>query len=158
MRRLLLVLALAACSSSTTGGSGGGGGTSGSGGGSGGSGGGSSGSGGGMAGNLPDGGFSACGKPGDKGNDAGVGQYCQQISDCPFSAPLCSTLGNSGEPANMQTFYCVETCDPCNDPPPSVCGDHATCICQAPGECGCVPNSCSLLFDAGVATSCDGGP
>jgi hypothetical protein len=163
---------IVACSGSSSGSGGGGGGTSAGGGAAtgGGSGGGTatgggSGGGGGTMGNLPDGGFSACGFPGDKGNDAGVGLFCNKISDCPASAPICSAFQNALQPMNQWSFFCVATCDPCTDVPPGPCGGGATCVCQAPGQCGCVPNSCGALFpDSGVNNNCgnpdagDGGP
>jgi hypothetical protein len=103
-------------------------------------------------GNLPDGGFSACGFPGDMNNDAGVGQYCLTANDCPTSSLICTAFQNSLQPANQQSFFCTNECD-CTTP--NTCGSNATCVCQSPGACGCVPNSCSALFPVGGL--CDGG-
>src|SRR5207248_1244579 len=57
--------------------------------------------------------FSACGHLGDRGNDAGVGQYCRTINDCPGSAPICTAFQNSLQPPERQSYYCTTTCDDC---------------------------------------------
>jgi hypothetical protein len=97
--------------------------------------------------------FSACGHPGDQGNDAGVGKYCQFISDCP-SGLLCSTLNNNPPPNDQHnTYFCVLVCDPCNSRP-GFCGAGASCVCQAVGACGCTPNNCSSVFPDGGNPPC----
>ncbi len=102
---------------------------------------------------------SVCGHPGDMGNSLGVGMYCNTAEDagCPSTAPICSDIENAATPS-MPTFFCVQVCNECS--PPGFCGSGASCVCQAPGECGCTPNSCSALFpDAGngPCTAGDGG-
>jgi len=58
-----------------------------------------------------------CGRPGDVGNEIGVGQYCQRAQDC------------GGQPANLcaivgQVSYCTKACDPAVA---DACGTRAFC-------------------------------
>ena len=96
-----------------------------------------------------DAGPSACGHPGDVGvNDSGVGQYCLSILDCPPTAQICSDIDNNPATPQFDTFFCVNpNCDECS--PPGTCGPNATCACQSVGNCGCIPDSCTVLLDAG---------
>lgn len=95
--------------------------------------------------------FSACGHPGDKGNELGVGQYCTQVSDCPATAQLCSAIANA-DGSTRNTFFCVLTCNACS--PVGYCGTGASCQCLEPGECGCAPDTCSAVFLDGGAGVC----
>ena len=88
--------------------------------------------------------------------------YCQKIADCPGTAPICTSFQNSSQPESLHSFFCTVPCDPCD--PPTVCGSGALCVCQAPGACGCVPQTCAALIpDGGIvacnkdAGTCDGG-
>ncbi len=78
---------------------------------------------------------SFCGHPGDTGNELGVGQYCNTLTDCSSNAGahLCATLGNP------QAHFCTKTC--VGSGSAGQCGTMATCECQG-GQCGCTPNSC----------------
>lgn len=81
---------------------------------------------------------SNCGRPGDKGNSLGVGQFCVNISDCETNskARLCTTFG---DPEN---YFCTFRCSPDADPP-NVCGESARCACNDKGSaCGCFPTRC----------------
>jgi len=95
--------------------------------------------------------FSACGHPGDQGNAIGVGKYCQQISDCPGTAQICTTIQNGLQPPNMQSYFCTTSCD-CT----TSCGSNALCVCTSAG-CGCVPSTCSALIPDGGILHCDAG-
>jgi hypothetical protein len=92
---------------------------------------------------------SGCGQPCDKGNSLGVGQFCNNLTDCTQTqkAHLCSSLNNS--PGNLPTYFCTFRCmaadaeAPEGGPVyPTSCGDNATCSCDDAGNCGCTPNSC----------------
>jgi hypothetical protein len=101
--------------------------------------------------------MSACGHPGDMGNSLGVGQYCNEQSDAAPACPtglICSDIENSSEPANLQTFFCtLPECTACTS-----CGTGASCVCQAPGACGCVPDTCAGIFpDGGSPPACAEG-
>src|SRR5262245_18420557 len=76
---------------------------------------------------------SSCGHPGDMGNELGVGQYCNTLTDCGSNAGalLCATLGNP------QAHFCTKTC--VGSGSAGQCGTNATCECQG-GQCGCTPN------------------
>lgn len=75
-----------------------------------------------------------CGKPGDTGNDVGVGKYCADLNDCTSSAPLCSVLGDP------MTHFCTRTCQGSGSN--VQCGSDATCTCNSNNQCGCTPNAC----------------
>jgi hypothetical protein len=84
---------------------------------------------------------SSCGRPGDTGNNFGVGQFCTKAQDCSSNskAQACSAAFNFlmlGPP----TYYCTLTgCDPAVA---SSCGDQgAYCLCVS-GGCACVPGRC----------------
>ena len=80
-------------------------------------------------------GMTVCGKPGDVGNELGVGQYCASLGDCKKpTAPLCSVLGNK------DTHFCTKTCKTTD--PATVCGTGAQCVCNENNQCGCTPSSC----------------
>jgi hypothetical protein len=78
----------------------------------------------------------SCGKPGDTGNDQGVGKYCASLSDCSgnMTATLCSSLGDP------TTHFCTHTCTGSGSA--GQCGTNATCECNGGNQCGCTPNSC----------------
>jgi len=78
---------------------------------------------------------SACGKPGDMGNELGIGKFCATLSDCSNPmAPLCSVLGSK------DTHFCTKTCK--STDPAGVCGTSAECTCNANNQCGCTPSAC----------------
>ncbi len=79
---------------------------------------------------------SDCGRPGDPGNEIGVGKFCASLGDCSTTqeAPLCSTLGD------VNTHFCTKTCQMTG--PATQCGVGAECICDGPNRCGCTPSSC----------------
>jgi hypothetical protein len=88
---------------------------------------------------------SSCGFPGDKGNELGVGLFCQSLSSGECSgngmAGLCSSLGDPT--SHFCTFVCHST------DPPGTCGSGAVCVCQSGLGCGCTPVKCAPV---------DGGP
>jgi hypothetical protein len=74
----------------------------------------------------------ACGTPGDPGNELGVGKYCTAIADCNgLPASLCAVI------ADPNAHICTEPCSSGS----MTCGTNASCQCQG-ALCGCVPNSC----------------
>ena len=79
---------------------------------------------------------SSCGKPGDQGNELGVGKFCATLNDCANtpSAGLCSNLGDA------TTFFCTRICQ--SNGPADQCGTGATCTCDSSNECGCTPTTC----------------
>jgi hypothetical protein len=79
---------------------------------------------------------SACGHPGDTGNELGVGKFCPTLNDCTDTpdAPLCSSLGDSS------THFCTKTCDANGSA--DQCGTDASCTCNANNQCGCTPDAC----------------
>jgi hypothetical protein len=78
---------------------------------------------------------SDCGRPGDVGNELGIGKFCESISDCSTtqSAPLCSSLGSD------RTHFCTRTCTMGST---TQCGTDTMCICNAANQCGCTPSVC----------------
>ena len=84
---------------------------------------------------APDSFNSICGKPGDMGNEIGVGKFCGSLSDCSSTtgAKLCSTIGDA------TTHFCTKTCPMGST---DQCGTGATCVCNGSNQCGCTPNSC----------------
>lgn len=84
---------------------------------------------------APDAFDSICGRPGDMGNELGIGKFCASLSDCSStqSAKLCSTIGDP------QTHFCTKTCAMGST---DQCGTATTCTCNASNQCGCTPNSC----------------
>ncbi len=88
--------------------------------------------------------LSECGHPGDKGNELGVGKFCQTLSDClgNTKATLCTTIGDN------VNFYCLMSCT--EGGPADQCGTAASCACQG-GQCGCHPDACGgpIKTDAG---------
>jgi hypothetical protein len=76
---------------------------------------------------------SDCGKPGDMGNEVGVGKFCASLGECGSTAPLCSSIGDP------DTHFCTRTC-PMGDS--SVCGTGAECTCNSSNQCGCTPSAC----------------
>lgn len=80
---------------------------------------------------------SACGQPGDLGNELGVGKFCATLGDCgdTTDAPLCSSLGDPS------THFCTKTCTAPTPGSPNECGTDAECTCSG-GNCGCVVSAC----------------
>lgn len=76
---------------------------------------------------------SKCGKPGDTGNDLGIGKFCASLGDCTNAAPLCSSIGDP------DTHFCTKTCPMGST---DACGMDASCTCDSSNRCGCTPNSC----------------
>jgi hypothetical protein len=79
----------------------------------------------------------SCGKPGDQGNELGVGKFCATLNDCSStpSAGLCSNLGD------QTTFFCTRICQ--QSGAADQCGTGATCTCDPNGAgCGCTPDVC----------------
>lgn len=78
---------------------------------------------------------SDCGKPGDLGNELGIGQFCASLGDCSttMAAPLCSSLGD------RKTHFCTKTCTAGST---TACGTGAECVCNANNQCGCTPSVC----------------
>ena len=78
---------------------------------------------------------SDCGKPGDLGNELGIGRFCASLSDCgmTMSAPLCSSLGD------RNTHFCTKTCTAGST---TSCGTGAECTCNSSNQCGCTPSTC----------------
>lgn len=76
---------------------------------------------------------SDCGKPGDTGNELGIGKFCASLSDCDSSAPLCSSLGDP------DTHFCTKTCQMGST---TACGTGAECVCNSTNQCGCTPSVC----------------
>lgn len=109
---------------------------------------------------YPDGGaISTCGRPGDRGNQFGVGKYCEQLSDCPGQT-ICTASVNTPSTPATNSFFCTLPCTPCSGGP-NACGAGAECGCSAGlGGCACVPTSCTDLwstFDPMGACLPDGG-
>lgn len=78
---------------------------------------------------------SECGRPGDTGNELGVGKFCASLSDCSStqSAPLCSSLGDK------DTHFCTKMCPMGST---DACGTGAECTCNSSNQCGCTPTVC----------------
>lgn len=85
---------------------------------------------------APDAFESDCGRPGDQGNEQGIGKFCLTLQDCSTtpSARLCSSLGDPN------THFCTKTCT--SGGPASQCGTGAECTCNASNQCGCTPSVC----------------
>ena len=83
---------------------------------------------------TPDAFQSDCGRPGDTGNELGIGKFCASQSECTNpDAPLCSSIGD------RNTHFCTRTC-----PMGSTdrCGTGAECTCDNLNRCGCTPTVC----------------
>lgn len=78
---------------------------------------------------------STCGKPGDVGNELGIGKFCASLSDCSTTpdARLCSSLGDA------TTHFCTKTCTMGST---TQCGTGTMCVCNGNNQCGCTPNAC----------------
>ncbi len=78
---------------------------------------------------------SQCGKPGDLGNELGIGKFCASLSDCSSTAmaKLCSTIGDS------TTHFCTKTCTMGST---DQCGTATSCVCNGSNQCGCTPMAC----------------
>jgi hypothetical protein len=78
---------------------------------------------------------SSCGRPGDPGNELGVGKFCQKNSECQANskATLCTN------PVNPENYFCTFACT--KNGPPDQCGTKARCACQG-NLCGCFPTAC----------------
>lgn len=89
-----------------------------------------------------------CVKPGEKGNDKGVGAYCDPDVRCPSSTDpnvllICTSTDKST--AN-DSYFCTSPCTLDKD-----CGQNAFCG-HSPQGSGCVPFSCGMPPDAGSAS------
>ncbi len=86
-----------------------------------------------------------CVKPGDPGNELGLGRYCEQAADCAFDGALrlCTAQFTTNPYAWFCTTLCADT---------SQCGTGALCVLTPAGMRVCVPPAC-LPADAGL----DGG-
>jgi len=96
--------------------------------------------------------LSRCGHYGDTGNSLGVGQFCtNQGPDCTANskAKQCSAIFNGQTPSTDDAYFCSFQCFPMTDPP-DVCGDAATCLCNAAGLCACIPTKCIPPGDGGA--------
>jgi hypothetical protein len=80
---------------------------------------------------------SACGHPGDPGNNLGVGKFCRTNADCTQDAPICTAILNGNTPSPSDTYYCTVPCTQGQ----TDCGTGASCLCSGNG-CGCTPDSC----------------
>jgi len=80
---------------------------------------------------------SDCGKPGDTGNELGIGKFCASLSDCSSTqaAPLCSSLGDPN------THFCTKTCSMGST---TECGTNTECTCNGSNQCGCTPSACLM--------------
>jgi hypothetical protein len=77
---------------------------------------------------------SDCGRPGDTGNELGIGAFCDSQSDCvELQLPFCSTLGDPN------THFCTKTCDMGST---DMCGTATECTCNSSNQCGCTPTAC----------------
>jgi hypothetical protein len=80
---------------------------------------------------------SDCGFPGDQGDELGIGQFCEVLSDCAGTtgAPLCSSFGDPS------THFCTKTCQMGSI---DQCGTSGAnmCTCNANNQCGCTPSVC----------------
>jgi hypothetical protein len=84
----------------------------------------------------PDAFESDCGKPGEVGNEKGIGKFCASLSDCSTTpeAPLCSSLGD------IHTHFCTKTCSATGSA--DQCGSVTMCACNTSNQCGCTPTAC----------------
>lgn len=73
-----------------------------------------------------------CVKPGDKGNEKGIGAYCETTAQCK-SGLLCTKDFGAGP---TEPWFCTATCD--DD---ASCGADAMCFAETRGK-GCLPNAC----------------
>lgn len=73
-----------------------------------------------------------CVKAGDKGNDKGVGAYCEKSTECKTGL-LCTKDFGAGPD---EPWFCTTPCD--DD---TACGAGAKCFAEARGK-GCVPQAC----------------
>jgi len=88
--------------------------------------------------------FSCCGKPGETGNDKGIGQYCMQTSEC--KPNLICSAGQS----TQKTYFCTRTCTGTSDT--TSCGPNAKCVQNGSMPVfGCVPQSCLDNMPAGCS-------
>ena len=77
-------------------------------------------------------------KPGNPGNENGVGKYCTMNSDC-ANQPATTCLGPL---AGSQKYnFCTQMCQVVM---PDPCGSGAQCSCVIPGLCFCLPYGCGL--------------
>jgi hypothetical protein len=79
---------------------------------------------------------SCCGKPGNPGNELGVGKFCQDSLDCTsIKANICA----STFAPNLN--FCTLACS--MNGGNAQCGSGAQCQC-AMGQCACVPGECTM--------------
>jgi hypothetical protein len=91
----------------------------------------------------------SCVRPGDMGNDKGVGTYCSPLGhECDGFAGAPSCLADLGQTQWMCTRIGC-TMD-------SQCGSGATCLIEKDGS-ACVPNRCLENRDAGTETGSETG-
>ncbi len=76
---------------------------------------------------------SCCGKPGNPGNELGVGKFCQTGGDCANqTAAICAAEFQPG------ADFCTMPCTPGS----TNCGSGASCQCAGANQCACVPGEC----------------
>jgi hypothetical protein len=90
--------------------------------------------------------LSACGHPGDTGNNKGVGKFCMTDDDCAGNeASICSSINNDTAPPEQRTFFCVKPlCATTwsSDDIKDYCGDGAVCLKNELGT-ACGPKECA---------------
>lgn len=74
-----------------------------------------------------------CVKPADKGNDLGVGAYCDKSGIKCKSGLLCTASAGAKDD---EPWFCTKPCAQDSD-----CGSGATCYAEARGK-GCLPVAC----------------
>jgi hypothetical protein len=80
---------------------------------------------------------SCCGKIGNPGNELGVGKFCQTASDCAGNqASVCTA---TFQPA---ITFCTMPC--AMNGGAGQCGSGASCQCNGPQQCACVPGECLM--------------
>ena len=91
---------------------------------------------------------SACGAPGDVGNQFGVGMFCNENKECidNLRAQTCTALKNEPSlPMSNDSYFCTFIC--MADAGTNQCGVGAHCVCS-PLSCSCLPRTCTVP-DAG---------
>lgn len=78
---------------------------------------------------------SCCGKPGNPGNELGVGEFCHTNAECTKKATTCASSFGPG--LNFCTMPCAMGGGNAQ------CGSGAQCECGQ-GQCVCVPGECLM--------------